>query len=983
MRWKIVLVVLLVLSSIIAVNEATQPALAAWSQQPTQYAKIWPGNNSTATSLYLPYGGITPYAFTSDYATRASETYALHNYTYNGTVDLRINGQLYAYLGGPEQTTYVAVNEVYANLTTTSGDYTWSWNPNVNNDFFYENLAFAPEWNVTAPAVVTALNVTFTAVANYAITYWSGANQGTDSTNLGTVYYQPIGLDLAYPSAPTYTSANGFAYGWSYNYGSASSSYSIPSGTQSYYLNYSVSSGLVNATYNGVTQNARTSGSFTGSTSVTTVSFTADFVNINSDPYTVSYYVNAFTGYTVTFTESGLPTGAVWYLNVSGQSSLSSTGTTISFSENTGTYSYTLATGNNEYEPSPSSGSFTVGSSNLAETATFNLVTYGVTYTETGLPSGTKWFMNITGGNSYSSTSTTVAFQEPNGTYSYTIATGNKTYSPTPSSSSFTVAGAAVSGSVVFSEVLYSVTFSESGSMPLGTAWYVNITSGSSYSSTTSTVSFSYPNGTYSYTIATGNKEYKPTPSSGTFTIAGASSGTSITFSQVAYNIVFAESGLPSGSSWSVNVSGTKQSSSTTSITFIEPNGSYSYTVASPIGISYGIRYLDFQSTGSITINGAAVSIPVSYSVQYYLSVSASPSGGGNVTPVHGWYNSSAQVNLQANPNSSYLFHSWAGSGNGNYSGPSNPVAITIKGPINETAYYIRAYVVTFTESGLPTGFKWYVNISGKSYSSISTMVSFEEGNGSYPYSIGTNKEYATSIEQGSITVGGSAVAVNVAFFLVTYTVQFVEIGLPSGHLWFASLNGSTSPTTSNTSVSFTMPNGTYPFSISPETSMFVEPNSGDVVVSGKSVIVNIVFQVQSAGLNLVSFAQSGLPNGGEWFVTLNGQTESSFASLIQFYIPNGTYPYSIQSASGMKASPSLGNLSIKKTTEVTVVFSNTSGQTTVYSFHNTNDVVLTVVGAVATTLVGWWMAVYINPKNREKRKTKRKMRKQEKVSKK
>ncbi|MEM4090916.1 MAG: hypothetical protein QXQ46_09295, partial [Thermoplasmatales archaeon] len=45
------------------------------------------------------------------------------------------------------------------------------------------------------------------------------------------------------------------------------------------------------------------------------------------------------------------------------------------------------------------------------------------------------------------------------------------------------------------------------------------------------------------------------------------------------YNVEFTETGLPSGAAWNVTLNGVKQSSSTSSITFSEPNGSYSYTV--------------------------------------------------------------------------------------------------------------------------------------------------------------------------------------------------------------------------------------------------------------------------------------------------------------------------------------------------------------------------------------------------------------------
>ena len=45
------------------------------------------------------------------------------------------------------------------------------------------------------------------------------------------------------------------------------------------------------------------------------------------------------------------------------------------------------------------------------------------------------------------------------------------------------------------------------------------------------------------------------------------------------FNVTFAESGLPSATSWSVTLNGSQHTSTTTTITFTEPNGTYNYTI--------------------------------------------------------------------------------------------------------------------------------------------------------------------------------------------------------------------------------------------------------------------------------------------------------------------------------------------------------------------------------------------------------------------
>ena len=86
-----------------------------------------------------------------------------------------------------------------------------------------------------------------------------------------------------------------------------------------------------------------------------TTSGTTGFFDTSSMPtYTISQ------AYTVTFTETGLPAGSTWYVNITGGQFFSSNTGTISFTETNGTYTYTVATSKQGYEPSKYSGSFTV-----------------------------------------------------------------------------------------------------------------------------------------------------------------------------------------------------------------------------------------------------------------------------------------------------------------------------------------------------------------------------------------------------------------------------------------------------------------------------------------------------------------------------------------------------------------------------------------------------------------------------------------------
>jgi YVTN family beta-propeller protein len=158
--------------------------------------------------------------------------------------------------------------------------------------------------------------------------------------------------------------------------------------------------------------------------------------------------------YSVTFTESGLPTGTSWSLTLNGTTETSTT-SIISFTEPNGTYSFSIASING-YSVSPSSGSITVNGSNVNQGITFTLngtKVFVVTFTENGLPSGTIWYVNLSNGQSFSSTTNIITFNEPNGTYSYTISTKDKNYAPVISSGTFTVNGANVNQTITFKAV--------------------------------------------------------------------------------------------------------------------------------------------------------------------------------------------------------------------------------------------------------------------------------------------------------------------------------------------------------------------------------------------------------------------------------------------------------------------------------------------------------------------------------------------------
>jgi hypothetical protein len=74
------------------------------------------------------------------------------------------------------------------------------------------------------------------------------------------------------------------------------------------------------------------------------------------------------------------------------------------------------------------------------------------------------------------------------------------------------------------------------------------------------------------------------------------------------YAVMFAETGLPNGTNWSVTLNGTTRTSASAGIVFVEPNGTYAYDVAPPAGYSF-----NGSRTGNVTVNGKSVSISVGF----------------------------------------------------------------------------------------------------------------------------------------------------------------------------------------------------------------------------------------------------------------------------------------------------------------------------------------------------------------------------------
>jgi hypothetical protein len=290
----------------------------------------------------------------------------------------------------------------------------------------------------------------------------------------------------------------------------------------------------------------------------------------------------SFAPYRVTFSESGLASGAVWQATLQGVVG-GGIGDLV-FAEPNGSFAYSVASHGNLY-PTPSSGIVVVSGSNVTVLIAFMALTYPIVFTETGLPAGTSWTINVNG-TVLVTTGSYQTVDEPNGSYSYTVA-------PVPgfsSSASGTVivSGALSSTLVVFHRYLFNLTFQESG-LPSGTGWGVLI-GGQSESAVTPNLTFVLPDGTYGFVVLAipGYTDSIKGPA----VVNGSDTMVDVRFVPQTFPIVFIQFGLPVGTNWSVTVSNLSlgvnrtQSSTGSSITFFLPNGTYAISFAIPPGFA-------------------------------------------------------------------------------------------------------------------------------------------------------------------------------------------------------------------------------------------------------------------------------------------------------------------------------------------------------------------------------------------------------------
>ena len=122
------------------------------------------------------------------------------------------------------------------------------------------------------------------------------------------------------------------------------------------------------------------------------------------------------------------------------------------------------------------------------------------------------------------------------------------------------------------------------------------------------------------------------------------------------------------------------------------PGSSHTIATTSTQAGSAGTQFIwsDWSDGGAIshTVTAPAVSTTytANFTTQFMLTTNAGT--GGSVLPASGFFNSGQVVQISGQPNPGFTFNGWTGTGTGSFTGNTNPVLVTVNGPITQTAAF-------------------------------------------------------------------------------------------------------------------------------------------------------------------------------------------------------------------------------------------------------------------------------------------------------
>ena len=808
--------------------------------------------------------------------------------------------------------------------------------PYLNKFTFSENgLSAGSNWGIIVQGTTNSIDVCYL--------------NGSDSTSLntylpnGTFQFTPVigSIALGYSSSVTGIKGTIFTSASLLVAGSGSHTITFPS-VQKINVN-------INGIFPGLNYNVAVKNTTAGSQIYGNYSSNASFVMfLPSGPYNIyvnssykltnEYFAKSFNittyGFTINVTvpiykvnvmATGLLSGMYKEFTFTGPINGLSHSSNSTFYLINGTYSYSFYVGSTfggllkTSFYNSTNGEFNVTGSTVNVSIHFPQY-YRFFLNESEITSGNDWAFQLTtpGGTSEIFNETTIPQQMVvflnNGTYDYSFgafnSTSNAIISPMPGT--FTVSSNSPQIITLKIVARYTVTFVETG-LSSFTMWSIDLL-GVINSSMTSSISFVEFNGTYNYSVlpVTG---YSSSKSNGTVTVNQNNVTVNIVFTSLTppkqeYTVYFNETGLQSGTPWEVVLNGTVSTSTSSSIQFHEPNGSYAFNVVPVSG------YGDSPINGTISVTGHNTTKNISFTVfstkqpvWAFVGAYAVYNAKFIYKGVAHYYNATftiSAVNVSndtvqititsSSPNftTSIIYQNWNQFGfwlgKGLISELNNG---TLPFPVNLTTNVkVKTPIGTFLTDKITSH---SINNTESMYYDMYSGIMIED-------------TMANSTGNMTVTLINTNIPQGNSLVINNYSVTFTETGLPSGTAWYVNLsNGNKSGAITGSTYTFALVNGTYSYTIA-TTDKTYHASAGSIIVNNGNVNSSVIF---STFKYTVTFTESGLSSGTHWNITFNGATSSSNGTTITFSAVNGTYSYSIAGVSGYTVSSSTGSITV------------------------------------------------------------------------
>lgn len=170
---------------------------------------------------------------------------------------------------------------------------------------------------------------------------------------------------------------------------------------------------------------------------------------------------------------------------------------------------------------------------------------------------------------------------------------------------------------------------------------------------------------------------------------------------------------------------------------------------------------------------------------------------------------------------------------------------------------------------------------------------------------------YHLALRNGSLVLATRTVSVVAGEYLALVLPQpsllwFNETGLPNRATWQVQVNHATLRSAS-ASLSTTLFNGSYSYSITPIAGYHTPTYSGLVQVAGPTEVTIIWIEFKYA----VVGSESGLPVGSTWSISVNGTTYQTANVSLVVDFPNGTFGYTVGGPPGYAPLSKSGNFSV------------------------------------------------------------------------